>query len=219
MAKQWSKGDRRKQNRQPVSVLPELPDSEDELWEYEKFLADYMERVAAPVFLENLDKVYPEFNWQQSEDGTWFSTTVPEDDPDFEPHEVDIYGMIGKEIYDEKGNPIGVDEGYHIVDEIVVCVSTVTAGPFYLCIEWEDENGYHDLEYDDHTSYKNCLSSLRRESEGGQGESSPEYISGCWTVLETLGLAIPDPKTYSASRRGGKKPKAADTTSRRRRKL
>jgi len=75
---------RRGQGCQSTSAFPELPDSDEAVLEYGEFLEGYMHWIAGPVFLENLDKIYPEFDWEQDDDGVWFSTTIPEDDPDCE---------------------------------------------------------------------------------------------------------------------------------------
>jgi len=120
-----------------------------------------------------------------------------------ESHWVDVYGDIYEEIKDEDGNVI--DEEFSerdIIDETEISVSRVMAKPFCLCIEWEDANGWYDLEDDDRISYKDHLSWswLTEELARRRRSPSPEYIRACWKWLAKLHLDIPDPSDYSALR-------------------
>jgi len=135
----------------------------------------------------------------------WFSRTIPNDDPDFAPHVVNIYHWTTEEIEDGEGNVIDTEEEYEAVAETEVHANRVTAGPFYLCIEWEDAYGSFapwEFDDDDRISYKDYApwSRLMRGYRRKKWTPNPEYIRVCWKWLDQLGIEIPDPDDYSALR-------------------
>lgn len=179
----------KKKGKRPRSDMRPLPESDDLLWEYEKYLVDYMERVVAPVFMANLNKVFPGYNWQQDGSGTWFSTEVPEADESYEPHYVTAH--YGGVVYEEVDGELEASEE---TEEVEVYLARVVAKPFYLITEWEDEWGAYDHPIEIADSL--LPSRRRRRRVGGASpgrRANPGYIRACWRIMDRLGLAIPDP--------------------------